>query len=65
MQTLQCTHGQTINELTHRVVQLTTDLHYSKQNNIILKKENKELKNDINTNYGFRIHHLENIIVCT
>ncbi|VVC45105.1 Hypothetical protein CINCED_3A014279 [Cinara cedri] len=55
---------QAINELNIKIIELTTKLHDSEKKNILIKQENKQLKNDFNTNCSFQIQHLKNKIVC-
>ncbi|VVC34125.1 Hypothetical protein CINCED_3A005839 [Cinara cedri] len=62
VQNVQSSNGQTFNELNNKIFELTTKLQDSEKMNILLKKENKQLKNDFNTNYGIQIQHLENKI---
>lgn len=63
VQNLQSSNGQIINELNNKICELTTKLQDSEKTNILLKKENEQLKSDLNTNCGFQIQHLENTIV--
>jgi len=65
MQNVPSSNEQTINELSNKIVELETQLHGTDNINVLLKKENEELKyNTDNKNCGLYVHELEKKIVC-
>lgn len=63
MQNVQFSNAQTINELSNHIFKLESILHSSEKTNMILKKENEQLKDDINNNYGLRMQQSKDKIV--
>lgn len=60
---VQNMQAQTINELSNKIFELETKLNSSEQANMLLRNENKLLKDNINTS-SLRVQQLENSIVC-
>jgi FtsZ-binding cell division protein ZapB len=60
---LQYTNVKIINELKSKNVELESRLSDFEKNNILLKKENEQLKNNINSSSDLQIEQLEKIIV--
>ncbi|XP_025415989.1 shootin-1-like isoform X2 [Sipha flava] len=59
---LQYTNVKIINELKSKNVELESRLSDFEKNNILLKKENEQLKNNINSSSDLQIEQLEKII---
>jgi len=57
-------NAQTINELYNTISESEAKLHRSENINILLRKENEELKYDVDTNCGLHVQELEKKIVC-
>lgn len=64
VQNLESSNAQTISKLSHTIFELENRLRDLECANISLRKENEQLKNDIEDNYGPQIQQLEKIIVC-
>lgn len=65
IQNLQTSNAQTINEFSNKIVELETKLHSLEKTNFLLRKENEQLRDDINNDCAFRIQELEKTIVCS
>lgn len=62
---LQTSNAQTINEFSIKIVELETKLDSSEKTNLLLRKENEQLRDNININCAFQIQELEKTIVCS
>lgn len=60
---LQYSNVKIINELNSKNVELESRLSDFEETNILLRNENEELKNNINSSYDLRIEQLEKNIV--
>lgn len=62
MQNTHSSNALTINELSNTILEMETKLHESEKKNILLRKENEELKHKNNS--GLHVQELEKTIVC-
>jgi len=62
MRNTHSSNAHTISELSNTILEMETKLHESEKKNILLRKENEELK--YKNNYGLRVQELEKTIVC-
>lgn len=65
IQNLQTSNAQRVNEFSNKIVELENKLLSSEKTNFLLRKENEQLRDDINTNCALRIQQLEKTIVCS
>lgn len=61
---LQYSNTQIINELNTKNVELESRLYDFEKAYMLLKNENEQLKNNINSNCDLRVQQLEKTIVC-
>lgn len=61
---LQYSNTQIINELNTKNVELESRLYDFEKAYMLLKNENEQLKNNINSNCDLQVQQLEKTIVC-
>lgn len=64
VQKCQSSSAQIINEFNNKNTQLETRLHDLEKTNILLRSENEQLKDYINSTCDLRVQQLEKTIVC-